>query len=50
MKGESEGLVDIVDVVDDVLYVSIGGVFAFNDLYFVFVPDMLGLLQVSLVC
>jgi len=33
-KGESEGLVDAVDVVNDVLYVSIGGIFLFDDLDF----------------
>ena len=38
LKGESEGLADIVDVVDDVLYVSIGGLFTFNDLYYSLSP------------
>ena len=38
LKGECEGLVDIIDVVDDVLYVSIGGVFTFNYLYLSFSP------------
>ena len=32
LKGESEGLVDVVDVGDDVLYVSIGGVFTFDEM------------------
>jgi hypothetical protein len=32
LKGEFEGLVDIVDVVDVILYVYIGGVFTLNDL------------------
>ncbi len=29
-KALSESLVDVVDVVDDFLYVSVGGVFALN--------------------
>ena len=33
MKGESEGLADIVYVVGDVLYVAISGVFTFNLFY-----------------
>jgi hypothetical protein len=33
LKGESEELVDVVDVfINDVLFVSIGGLFTFNDL------------------
>ena len=33
MEGYSERLVDVVDMVNNYLYVSVGGVFAFNDLY-----------------
>ena len=38
LKGESKGIIGVVDVVNDVLYVYFGGLFAFNDLDFSLAP------------